>query len=39
MGLRAALIESLTDRNLPSFTDEMEYMTTKNAKRSVMKSA
>ena len=39
MGCSAALIDSLTVRNFPSLTDEMEYLTTKNAKRSVMKSA
>jgi hypothetical protein len=38
-GLSAALIESLTVLNLPSFTDEIEYITTKKAKSSVMKSA
>jgi hypothetical protein len=39
IGLSAALIESLTVLNLPSFTDEIEYITTKKAKSSVMKSA
>ena len=39
MGFNAALIESLTVRNLPSFTDEIEYITTKKAKSKVMKSA
>jgi len=33
------LIDSLTVRNFPSLTADTEYMTTKNAKSSVMKSA
>ncbi len=38
-GFNAALIESLTVRYLPSFTDDTEYITTKKANSSVMKSA
>lgn len=38
-GLSAALIDSLTVRYFPTLTEETEYMTTKNAKRRVMKSA
>jgi len=38
-GLSAALIDSLTVRYFPTLTEEMEYMTTKNANRRVMKSA
>ena len=35
---KAATRESERMRYLPSFTDDMEYMTTKNASRSVMRS-
>jgi hypothetical protein len=34
----AALSESDNTRNLPSFTDEMAYITTKNASNSVIRS-
>src|SRR5438309_5631378 len=39
MGFKASTMDWLTTLNLPSFTFEMEYITTKNANRSVMKSA
>src|SRR3972149_2339564 len=38
-GLNAACADSLTARYLPSFTDDVEYITTNKAKRSVIKSA
>src|SRR5438128_1010465 len=38
-GFKASTMDWLTTRNLPSFTDEMEYITTKKANSSVMKSA
>ena len=38
-GLSAALIDSLTVRYFPTLTDEIEYITTKNANSNVMKSA
>src|SRR5437588_471177 len=38
-GFKASTMDWLTTRNLPSFTDEIEYITTKNANKSVMKSA
>ena len=38
-GFSAALMDSLTVRYFPSFTEETEYITTKKAKSSVMKSA
>ena len=37
--LKVAIIESERTRNLPSLTDDTEYMTTKNANSRVMKSA
>ena len=39
MGFKASTMDWLTTLNLPSFTFEMEYITTKNANSSVMKSA
>ncbi|CUS31499.1 hypothetical protein COMA2_10138 [Candidatus Nitrospira nitrificans] len=39
IGLRAALIDSLTVRYFPTLTEEIEYITTKNANNKVMKSA
>ncbi len=39
MGFNAALIDSLTVRYFPTLTEEIEYITTKNANNKVMKSA
>jgi hypothetical protein len=38
-GFSAALIDSLTVRYFPTLTEDIEYITTKNAKSKVMKSA
>jgi len=39
IGFSAALIDSLTVRYFPTLTEEIEYITTKNANNKVMKSA
>jgi hypothetical protein len=39
IGCKADWMDSLTTLNFPSLTEETEYMTTKKAKSSVMKSA